>query len=320
MFNKLITFLILSITTLFAQEVSAFGAGNLSSSAPYGLTSAEQHILKNKNMLDNFDTNVKSVKSSLDMLSERIDGLESIFEGDSRKLHSTTNKLTKFLEIQTSNTSQIKTNTTQLDNTKEVIEQIVNEQSQLILNQENFKNNIDILKKSIDSLTVLVNKINSVYVSQNELESNMKQFVTQKEFDKLILLLDRKGKALKKSSKSDKSLLEEARRLFKKDNFTKAIPIYEELIRKSYRPAESNFTLGEIWYYRKKYKSAIAYFKKSAILYDKAKYMPKLLLHSAISFERIKDLDNAASFYNTLIDMYPNSKEAKSAQKILSQE
>ena len=157
---------------MYAQEISVFGAGDLTSSTPYGLTSAEEHILKNKNKLDSFDTNVKGVKSSVDMLSERIDGLESIFEGDSKKLHSTTNKLTKFLVTQESNTLLVNNNQEQLQNNKEVIEQIVNEQSQLILNQEN-------LKKSIDNLTILVNKINSVYVSQNELKSNMKQFITK---------------------------------------------------------------------------------------------------------------------------------------------
>jgi TolA-binding protein len=41
-------------------------------------------------------------------------------------------------------------------------------------------------------------------------------------------------------------------------------------------------------------------------------------LHSAISFENIKDLENAASFYSTLINVYPNSTEAQTANKNLS--
>ncbi len=105
--------------------------------------------------------------------------------------------------------------------------------------------------------------------------------------------------------------LDEAIALFKKDYFTKAIPMFEQLVASNYKPATSNFYLGEIWYYRKKYDDAISYFKTSAMLYDKASYMPKLLLHSAISFEKIKDFNNAATFYNSLIDIYPNSKESK---------
>ena len=34
----------------------------------------------------------------------------------------------------------------------------------------------------------------------------------------------------------------------------------------------------------------------------KAVYMPSLLLHSAISFEKTKDKENTKSFYSTLID------------------
>jgi TolA-binding protein len=90
------------------------------------------------------------------------------------------------------------------------------------------------------------------------------------------------------------------------------------LIAANYKPAESNYYLGEIWYYRKDYAKAISYFKKSALLYDKADWMPKLLLHSAISFEKTGDFKNAASFYETLMTNYPESKEAKSADKNLS--
>jgi len=46
--------------------------------------------------------------------------------------------------------------------------------------------------------------------------------------------------------------------------------------------------------------------------------MPTLLLHSAISFENTKDKDNAKSFYSTLIDLYPDSSEAKVAKKNLA--
>lgn len=73
-----------------------------------------------------------------------------------------------------------------------------------------------------------------------------------------------------------------------------------------------------MWYIRKKYDLAISHFKKSAVLNDKAAYMPTLLLHSAISFENTKDKDNAKSFYSTLIDLYPDSSEAKIAKKNLT--
>ena len=45
--------------------------------------------------------------------------------------------------------------------------------------------------------------------------------------------------------------------------------------------------------------------------------MPRLLLHSAISFEKTGDIENASIFYNTLLDNFPNSNEAKEVKKSL---
>merc|ERR1711879_460395 len=56
---------------------------------------------------------------------------------------------------------------------------------------------------------------------------------------------------------SSKDMFDEAYRLFKKDWFSKAIPMFEELIDRDYKSASSNFYLGEMWYYRKKYDDAI---------------------------------------------------------------
>ncbi len=317
-YNRLLVFIFILASNLDAGEISAFGAGDISSATPYGLTSAEKHILKNKKKLDSFDTNVKGVKSNIEMIGERIDGLESILEGDSQKLHKTTNSLSKIktnIELNSKNITQLDQSN---KNAKIVIEKLIEDQLQMLNNHETFQKNQAILKKDIDNLTKLVNKINSVYVSENELKSNMSQFVTKKEFDKFVELIDKQNKASKKAKKLSKSkaqMMAEAKTLYKKQYFTKAIPIYEELVRLNYKPAESNYMLGEMWYVRKEYKKALSYFRTSATLYDKGKWMPDLLLHSAISFENINDLDNASSFYNTLIDMYPDTKQAKEAQK-----
>ncbi|OUR74490.1 hypothetical protein A9Q76_01055 [Arcobacter sp. 31_11_sub10_T18] len=309
--------ILIASTLSAASEVSVFGAGNLNSNKPYGLTSTEKYILKNKKELGSIDTKVKSVKTTIESLNERIDGLESIYEGDSQKLNSTGIELSKVI-------SNLENNTNQTDLNQQAIEGLKNFANQLLLDQEEItttnKANLDSLKLAIESLTKLVNEINTSYVSSKELEKNMNQFVTTKEFESKLSKKTVK-KTTKKSNLKDKSkkdLMVEARLLFKKDHFTKAIPILNYLLKSNYRPAESNYLLGEISYYRKKYKDAISYFKTSAILYDKAKYMPKLLLHSAISFEKTNDLSNATSFYNTIIDVYPASNEAKSASKNLS--
>lgn len=316
--KKTFAFLLLS-TIAISEEISVFGAGNLDSNKPYGLTTTEKYILKNKNELNTIDTKVKDVKTTIESVNQRIDGLESIYEGDSKKLNDAVlqlNDLTKKSEI----------NSTEIEKIKTVTAQILQIQEE---NNTNNNKNFENLKLAITKLEKLINAINSSYISEKEFKSNMEQFVTKEEFDKLkkLVIKEEPSQNLSKESSqlskedltlSNAELLEKAKDLFTKDYFTPAIPIFEDLIAKNYKPAESNFYLGEIWYYRKRYNDAINYFKKSALLYDKASYMPKLLLHSAISFENIKDLENAASFYSTLINVYPNSTEAQTANKNLS--
>ncbi len=309
----LFTTLLISSTIAGAAEVSAFGAGDLNSKNPYGLTSTEKNILKNKKTLGNIDSKVKDVKLTLESINERIDGLESIYEGDSQKLNSSSLKLNELIK-------KVEENSTLTEKHSADIEQI-------LLMQEEIAKSIANLKKAVGKLSTTVNSINRTYISEKEFKSNMNQFITRAELEALKKNLEQrtsnkttaKTNVKKISSSTDKkSMMDEAIRLFKKDYFTKAIPMFEELIAANYKPAENNFYLGEIWYYRKKYDDAIRHFKTSAMLYDKASYMPKLLLHSAISFEKTKDFSNAANFYSSLIDIYPDSKEAKIATKNLS--
>ena len=105
--------------------------------------------------------------------------------------------------------------------------------------------------------------------------------------------------------------------LYTKNYLTKSKPHFVELVRRKYKPAQSNYYLAEIFFYKKRYKDAIHHYKTSMMLYDQASYIPQLLLHSAVSFEKIKDKENAVNFYSTLVDAYPETKEAVEANKKL---
>lgn len=319
--NKiLLASLLITSTLIKAEEISAFGAGDLDSKNPYGLTSAEKNILNNKKTLGTIDSKVKDVKLSLESISERIDGLESIYEGDSQKLNGSVLKINEIIKKVEENSTLTEKNAKDIENLKTVT-------TQMLSMQEEFSKGLENLKNAVSKISNTVNSINKSYISDKEFKSNMNQFITRDEFEALKKSLGMKtsnkttadSNTKKISSTKDKNeILNEAIELFKKDYFSKAIPMFEELIAANYKPATSNFYLGEIWYYRKKYEEAISNYKTSAMLYDKASYMPKLLLHSAISFEKIKDFSNAANFYNSLVDMYPNSNEAKIAVKNLS--
>ncbi|MDC7243154.1 MAG: hypothetical protein PQJ44_04265 [Sphaerochaetaceae bacterium] len=328
---KFVVVLFIFISSVLAEEISVFGAGDLNSKNPYGLNQNEKEILKAKNDIDKVDDKVKNVKSSVNYINERIEGLESIYEGDSKKLHETVLKINEAVGKINKNAEDIKALLATDTNVKNVLNQLLTLQEET--SSENAKN-LKNLKLAIDKLTRLVNDINKKYVSSKELDKNMNQFITKKEFEDFKKAVAKDLTTLggsttvstnttsTKSSKlqSDKSnskLIVEAREYFKKDYFTKAKPIFLKLVEENYRPAESNYYLGEISYYRKQYKTAIKYFKKSALLYDKASYMPRLLLHSAISFEKVGDIENASVFYNTLLDNFPNSSEAKEVKKSL---
>jgi len=61
-----------------AAEPSAFGAGDLTSSNPYGLTSNEKVILDTKKRLQTVSVKSNNQANELDSLRERIDGLQSV--------------------------------------------------------------------------------------------------------------------------------------------------------------------------------------------------------------------------------------------------
>jgi len=293
------------------------------------LNSSEKHILKNQKRLSNLSVKVNDVNSLIDSVNKRLEGLESIYEGDSSKLNSTVLRMNNLMKKFELSSDLVNKNSTDTAEIKAVSEELLNMKEE---SDKDFKKKIDDLKRLVSKMSKLLNKINTEYVSSSELKSNMKQFITRNEFDELKKSLglklnnststkttDKTKSNNKKLTSSEKSKISlSAKESFKKRFFNDAIPKFEKLVSLNYKPAEGNYYLGEMWYVRKKYDLAINHFKKSAILYDQAAYMPTLLLHSAISFEKTKDKDNARSFYSTLIDLYPSSDEVKIAKKNLS--
>lgn len=322
-----------------AQEVSVFGAGNLDAQNPYGLNSTEKHILKNQQTINNISSRVNDINSLIESINRRLEGIESTYEGDSQKLNSTVLKMNELMQKVETSSDLASKNSTDTAEIKSVSEQLLNMKEET---DKEVKNSITALKNAVSKISNLVNKINSEYVSSSELQKNMNQFVTREEFEALKKAMGVKTTAIKpsvdvsannsdtsSSTSSDDSValdtaaqksdyMEKAKDEFERKYYNGAIPKFEKLVDLNYKPAESNYYLGEMWYVRKKYDLAISHFKKSAMLYDKAAYMPTLLLHSAISFEKISDKENAKSFYATLIDLYPTSSEAKEAKDKLS--
>ncbi len=300
-----ISFLVVFIATiiscdLLGAEPSAFGAGDLSNPSPYGLTSKEKVILQNKKNLHNVVAKSNDQANKVDSLRERLDGLQTIVEGLSQKSHKNKWDIKKLDE---KNLQQIK-------NSNEY-EKRLSEVSQL--NSEIIQSN----KVVISELSLLLNTINSTYITKDEFNVLVNDVNTFKE---LVAKELKKLSTPKKSSLNDMSMAEitkKARAFYDKKYYTKSIEYYTYLVEKNYKPARAHYMIGEMQYYRKNYGEAIAYFKKSAKLYPKASYMPILMLHTAISMEKTGDTKNAKSFYNGIILKYPESKYAVDAIKYL---
>ncbi|NPA65442.1 MAG: hypothetical protein GXO11_01025 [Epsilonproteobacteria bacterium] len=286
--------------TLLASEPSAFGAGDLTSPEPYGLTPNEEVILKTKKELKKIEHKSKSQESQLDSLRERLDGLQSIVESLSRKAHNNKVNLEKLKEEENKAFST------------------TNEYEQRLA--ESIEENAKKLQEVQDALLAVTKDIDRNYVTKDEYNRLVKSFNNFKSLVAKELKSGAKGNSsnAKKSKLSSAELYNLAKKHFDKKYYTKAIEEYEELIRRKYKPAYAHFMIGEMNFKRKNYAKALTYFKKSSQLYSKASYMPTLLLHSAIAMDRTGDKTHARKFYKAVIAKYPNTKEAKEAKRLLA--
>jgi len=293
-------------TLLLSAEPSAFGAGDLTNPNPYGLTSNEKVILDTKTELKKVAIKSNNQDNKLNSLRDRIDGLQTIVESLSRKAHNNKINIQKQNELITQNSK----------NTDEF---------QIRVGDLAHKNAEDIkqLKLVLQEMSKLIDEINAQYITKAEFNSLVNDV---NKFKKLMAQELKSGSKSKKSSKksklssmSNKEIYDKANAYYKRKYYTNAIEYFEYLIKKNYKPAYSHYMIGEMYYHRKNYANAISYFKKSSSLYSKAKYMPKLMLHTAISMKKTGDKKHANVFFNAVIAKYPNSKEAKEAKKYIQQ-
>ncbi len=291
---------------LLSAEPSAFGAGDIDNPTPYGLTQKEKLLLHNKQELKQVIVKSNNQANKVDSLRERIDGLQSIVEGISQKSHD--NKLS-IRSLERKNEEDLK-NSSEYE---QRLTELTQKNAELIsVNDQE----IEKVKLLITELSSIIDTINKNYVSKKEFNNLVSDVNSFK--DLVIKELKTATKAKKSSSLSGMSNGEietKAKAFYDKQHYTKSLEYYKYLISKNYKPARSHYMVGEMYYYRKNYAEAIAYFKKSASLYSKASYMPVLMLHTAISMDKTGDSDNAQKFYNAVVSKYPDSKSATIAQE-----
>ncbi|MSN96645.1 tetratricopeptide repeat protein [Campylobacter sp. FMV-PI01] len=286
--KKIFIFIVaIFIATIKAEEVSVFGAGNLVSENPYGLTENEQVLLANKKRVDKIEAFLKEQ-------NESIIGLRSVVEGLNSQISKLENRVSG-LEIRAMRKDNKSANNSNLHSeSKDIVflkKEIKDLKKQiLILNSElNSKNKTKVKQKSsaIDTL-----KNSSLEKNKTRAKSN----------DKIVAFDDMKPD----------DIMKKANELFDNKKYIDAKIRYEYLLSKGYKTAEVNFMLGEILYNQKSYAKAVSKYEKSIQQNYKANYLPRLLKHAGESLENLGDTKNSKKFFNTLKDNFPDSVEAKS--------
>ncbi|MBU1927477.1 tetratricopeptide repeat protein [bacterium] len=303
--NLLATLFIFSVPfSLMAAEPSAFGAGNLDHSDPYGLTTSEKVILENKNSLRKVEVKTNNQANEVESLRERVDGLQSIIENLSRKAHSN-EVLLEQMSAKNGGSAQ-----------SEYEQRITG------LSQANSES-IEKIKVLLSEMSQQVDTINSKYVTKDELKAmlnglSQKATVATTKSQKTSDTTEEKSSSSELSSMSTVEISTAAQAFYDKKYYTNAIEYYGYLIEKNYKPAYAHYMIADMNFRRKNYDEAISYYKQSATLYSDASYMPELMLNTAISMEATGDTTNAKAFYKGVIAKYPGSSEAKKAQKQLN--
>jgi TolA-binding protein len=169
--------------------------------------------------------------------------------------------------------------------------------------------------KLIKDLGRMIDEINRNYVSKEMLQKMLsKQGVPQ---NRTVDQHTAQPVSHEIEKTSPAKLYSEGVRLFVKKRYAEAEKRFTVTAQKGYKPAASNYYLGEIAYYTKHYDDAVFYYKKSAGLYDKASYMDVLLLHTAIALDKTGKKEQARLFYENVIENYPQNKSAQIARSRL---
>lgn len=254
---------------LYAYEPSVYGAGDINSAQPYGLTETEQTVLNNKNALQRLLNKVNDQQ-------RKMDGLLSIIEGQNKEI----------LELK----------------------------ERLAISEKNSKK--DDSNKSYAlmlEMGQMIDKINNTYVTQDQL----KEALAGSRLQEINSGSSNMGQQLSSTPVRGNSadIYRKGVQLFSQRSYGAAKDHFEQALAAGYKAAASNYYLGEIAYYTQDYEAAVSYYKASASLYDKANYMPVLYLHTAISLSNSGEAGQANSFFQYVIDNYPNTRAASIAKK-----
>ncbi|PAF44208.1 tetratricopeptide repeat protein [Helicobacter sp. 11S02596-1] len=279
-----------------------------------GATKKELKTLQSSSK--NLESIITDLRDRVASLEQTQDGLRSLFEGQSLKIKNLLdtaviyqNSIKSLQSVQELHSETLKKQSDLLDNLKNQVE----------ANKQSIKD----LDKKITDMGELLSHINTTMVAQLEvIKKNLEIQTPDPDVNKKPKQSELPKPADKVSFEKDmskqKQIFEDATKLFYQKKLKESKARLDWLVETNYRPANSLYLLGEIAYKEKKYQEAIVFYKKSALLNDKANYMSILLWHTAWAFKYSKDLANYNKFLESLIYLYPQSEQGQKAKEIIN--
>ncbi|NPA12293.1 MAG: tetratricopeptide repeat protein [Epsilonproteobacteria bacterium] len=282
---------ILLIPFFLFAEVDPFNAGVNSG---YGLTPTEKAIVKNKKDISSIKQQLSILKKDLKKIQLKLINYDEVINGVGLKLDAFKTVLNDLAEAK----SDINVLKKEYNLTSSKIEAFSSKLQSLEENVTSLQQEVNNIKNSLKEITKIQNE-NFLYL-RGSIEEILKRL---------------KGK---KTNLSPKEAMVKAKKYFYSGNISKAKELFLYTYSHKYLPATSAYYLGEIAYKQKRYKDALAYYKKSVELYPKkASFTPRLLYHTAICFEKLGDKKSAKLTLTKVAKEFKNSKYGNLAKKEL---
>ena len=277
----------LLIPLLLFADVNPFNAGNLNSSTPYGLTPDEQAILANKKSIQKLTNSINDIQNRLAKIELKLSNYDDTLKD---KLSAMPTMIDEINNAMNDIFVLKKDYNLTKENIKSLKKKIYNLNEKVI----SLENNITVIKESIKEIVNI----------QNQNFFQLKQSI-----------IDILNKLKQQQNISPKIAFNQAKKYYFNGKYEKAKKYFLYSLSKNYMPATSSFYLGEIAYKEKKYKEALAYYKKSVKLYPKKTSFSDLLLyHTGKSFLYLNNKKAAKLSFEKLISDFPESKYTKLAK------
>ncbi|WP_034353601.1 hypothetical protein [Helicobacter jaachi] len=250
-----------------------------------------------KNDIKTLQSLITSLQQRVDTIQQAQEGISSLYESQSSKLQQQIIQTTQ----QAKDIEELKTQSALYENLK----QQVDTNTQDI---QTLKAQIQEINQTLSTLNQTI--LNELKALSNPNPANQANKDSKPATPTIDFIKDKNKKA---------EIFTQAQEMFNKAEYEPAKARLEWFVEINYKKAQSHFYLGEIALKSKSYNTAIYHYKESALINDKAKYMPTLLLHSAKCFNAIKDTNNYNKLLDSLVSNYPTSKEAQEAKKLKNQ-